>query len=181
MNLAGSTGRRDALPRVRAVVVAFGVLLALTGCAGYRLGPTQDLPYRTVAVPVLKNSTLFPGLETIVTSAIRKRFQTDGTLKLETAGQADVIVTGDIRKYQRRPVRSVRNDAGIPREYKVTITAKIEVRDRLTGKLVFPVTEVEGTAETFVGTDLQSADAQVWPLVADDLAQRVVTLVAERW
>lgn len=179
MKPAASTGRRDALLRVQSVVVTFIILL--TGCAGYRLGATQDLPYRSVAVPVLKNSTLFPGLETVVTSAIRRRFQSDGTLQLETAGQADVIVSGTIRHYQRRPVRSVRTDAGTPREYKVTIVARIEVRDRLTGKLVFPATDVEGEAETFVGTDLQSADAQVWPLVADDLAQSVVTLVAERW
>jgi outer membrane lipopolysaccharide assembly protein LptE/RlpB len=154
--------------------------LILSGCAGYRLGNTRDLSYRTVAVPVFQNRTLYPQLEAQITSAIRQRLQSDGTLQLETAGTADVVLTGVITKYTRRPVRALKSDTGTPSEYRVTITAQIEARDRA-NQVVVPATEIEGSADTFIGTDLQSADQQVLPLIAQDLAQRVVTLLAEKW
>jgi len=155
-------------------------VLLLTGCAGYHLGATQDLPYRSVAVPMFKNMTLLPQLEAQVSNAIIKRFQSDGTLEIRSVAEADVVLTGVILKYKRRPLRTLQTNTGTPREYKLTIAVRIEARDHA-GKLIFEPTTVEGSAETFIGDDLQSSEAQALPLIADDLAKRVVTLLAERW
>ena len=84
-------------------------------------------------------------------------------------------------RFERHELRAVRTDVNTPREYRITITARIEARLRGTGELVFSPVTIEGRAETFIGTDLQSADEQSLPLVADDLAKRVVPLLAERW
>lgn len=161
-------------------LLALLLILLSAGCAGYRLGATQELPYRSVAVPMFKNTTLVPQLEAQVSNAIIKRFQSDGTLQVRSVADADVVVTGTIQKYKRRPLRTLQTNTGTPREYKLTIAARIEVRDR-GGRLVFEPVTVEGTAETFIGTDQQSSEAQALPLIADDLAKRVVTLLAERW
>ena len=159
-----------------------GVLCVLTGgCAGYQLGPTQALPYHSVAVLMFKNKTLKPQLEAQVTNAIIKRFQRDGTLRIEYASDADVLLTGQITKYERQELRAVRTDVNTPREYRITIAARIEARMRGTGELIFSPVTIEGRADTFIGTDLQSADEQALPLIADDLAKRVVPLLAERW
>ena len=159
-----------------------GFLAVLTsGCAGYHLGPTQSLPYRSVAVLMCKNKTLNPQLEAQVTNAIIKRFQTDGTLRIESATEADIVITGQITKFHRHELRAVQTDVNAPREYRVTIEVRIEARVRGSGELVFEPALIKGHADTFIGTDLQSADAQVLPLIADDLAKRVVPLLAERW
>ncbi len=159
-----------------------GLMAILTGgCAGYHLGPTQSLPYRSVAVPMFKNKTLKPQLEAQVTNAIIKRFQTDGTLRVESANDADIIITGQITKFYRHELRTIQTDLNAPREYRITIEALIEARVRGTGELVFEPSLIIGHADTFIGTDLQSADAQALPLIADDLAKRVVPLLAERW
>ena len=159
-----------------------GLLAVLTGgCAGYHLGATQPLPYRSVAVPMFKNKTLKPQLEAQVTNAIIKRFQTDGTLRIESATEADIVITGQITKFYRRELRATRIDVNAPREYRIIIEARIEARVRGTGELVFAPVLVEGHADTFIGTDLQSADEQALPLIAEDLAKRVVPLLAERW
>jgi len=158
------------------------VLTVLTGgCAGYHLGATQALPYRSVAVPMFKNKTLKPQLEAQVTNAIIKRFQADGTLQIESAAEADIVMTGQITKFYRRELRAVRTDVNAPREYRITIEARVEARVRGTGELVFTPLLVEGHADTFIGTNLESADEQALPLIADDLAKRVVSLLAERW
>lgn len=155
-------------------------VLLLTGCAGYHLGSTQALPYRSVAVPMFKNLTLLPQLEAQVSNAIIKRFQSDGTLQVRSSADADVVLTGVIQKYQRRALRTLQNNTGTAREYKLTITVRFEARNRA-GKLVFDPATVEGSADAFIGDDLQSSEAQALPLIADDLAKRVVTLLAERW
>ena len=157
------------------------VAVLMGGCAGYHLGPTQSLPYRSVAVPMFKNKTLKPQLEAQVTNAIIKRFQTDGTLRIESAAEADIVINGQITKFYRRELRAVRTDVNTPREYRITIEARVDARVRGTGELVFGPLLVEGRADTFIGTDLQSADEQALPLIAEDLAKRVVPLLAERW
>ena len=162
--------------------IFIGLLAIMTGgCAGYHLGSAQSLPYRSIAVPMFKNKTLKPQLEAQVTNAIIKRFQTDGTLRIESVANADGVITGEITKFYRRELRSVQTNTDVPREYRVTIEARIEARLRTTGELVFVPVTVEGRADTFIGTDLQSADEQVLPLVADDLAKRVIPLLSERW
>jgi hypothetical protein len=162
----------------RALCLAF-VLLA--GCAGYRLGPTLGAQYRSVAVPMFRNKTLKPQLEAQVTNGIIKRFQADGTLRVDSIANADVVLTGEIVRYRRHELRSRRTETGTPREYRVSIDAKIEARDRVTGKVLLASTTVTGSADTFIGDDLQSAEEQVLPLIADDLAKQVVTLLAEKW
>jgi hypothetical protein len=138
------------------------------------------LPYRSVAVPVFQNTTLIPQLEAPVSNAVIRRFQMDGTLEVRSVADADVVLTGVILNYKRRQVRALQSQTGTPREYKLTITARIEARDRA-GKLLFDPVTVEGAAEAFIGSDLQSAEAQALPVIADDLAKRVVTLLTERW
>jgi hypothetical protein len=157
------------------------VALAVAGCAGYRLGPTLGAEYRSVAVPMFRNKTYKPQLEAQITNSIIKRFQADGTLRVESVADADIILTGEITDYRRHQLRSARTDTGAPREYRVSIDAKIEARDRVTGKLVLAPTVVTGSADTFIGADLQSAEQQALPLIADDLAKQVVTLLAEKW
>ena len=84
-------------------------VLAL-GCAGYQLGPTQSLPYHSVAVLMFKNTTLKPQLEAQISNAIIKRFQRDGTLRIESAENADVVINGQITKFDRQELRAVRTD-----------------------------------------------------------------------
>jgi hypothetical protein len=161
--------------------VAACLCLSLGGCAGYHLGPTQPLPYRTVAVPMFKNKTLHPQLEAQITNATIKRFQTDGTLQVESVADADVIVKGQITRFYRRLLRVYQADALTPREYRIIIEASVEVRDRVTNELLLTPTLVQGTADTFIGSDEQAADEQALPLVADDLAKHVVSLLVEKW
>jgi Lipopolysaccharide-assembly len=162
-------------------LLAGWMAVGLCGCAGYHVGPTQPLNYHTVAVPMFKNRTLKPQLEAQVTNAIIKRFQSDGTLQVESAANADIILTGQITKYYRRALRVLAADATTPREYRIFIEVRVEARDRVTGELIFAPVMVDGSTDTFIGSDQQSSEEQALPLVADDLAKHVVTILAERW
>jgi PBP1b-binding outer membrane lipoprotein LpoB len=163
--------------------VAVVLVLAnlLTGCASYHLGSLLKGNYRTVAVVMLKNRTLQPQLESQVSNAIIKQFQSDGTLRVVSAADADIVLTGEITEYLRRDVRSARQDSGIPREYQITIVTKVQAVDRRTGKTILTPTVVRGMSATFIGNDLQTAEEQVLPLVAEDVGRQASRLLTESW
>ncbi len=165
--------------------VVFGLLLVgglgLTGCAGYRLGPVGPLSYRSVAVPMFQNDTPQPQLEAQLTNAILKRLHADGSLRVESESQADVLLRGRITQYSRSALRYVPTDDRAVREYRLIITAEIEARQARTGAVALKRRVLSGQADVFVGSDLQSAELQAVPLAADDLARKVVSLLTESW
>ena len=156
------------------------LLFSLTGCA-YHVGPVRPVAHRSIAVPMFKNQTLKPQIQAQVTNAIIKRLQADGTLRVEWEADAEVVVTGTITRYGREVQRTLRLDAEKPREYRLEIEAEVTAQDRTTGKVLLPPTKVIGRTDAFLGSDLQSAEQQALPLIAEDLARQVVSLLVERW
>src|ERR1700722_20934102 len=77
--------------------------LVLAGCAGYRLGPTNGEPAgtRSIQVNPFANKTLEPGLVDYVTSSLRKDLQRDGTFRLDTQQEGDIVLSGVITAYSR--------------------------------------------------------------------------------
>jgi hypothetical protein len=92
-----------------------------------------------------------------------------------------VVLDGAVIHYERTALRMLRNDTNVPREYEITITVRVEARDRRTGEVVLKPTEVSGKSDVFIGTDQQSAELQALPLIADDVARKVVGLLVENW
>jgi hypothetical protein len=167
--------------RTKPFLAALILPCLLAGCFGYHVGPVADIDYRTVAVPMFANRTVRPQLEAQVTNGIIKRLHQDGSLQVVDRELADVVVVGKIVDYQRSVLRTEKDDTGVPREYRVTVVAQVEIRDRRNGTRIVEPRRIEGAADTFIGTDLQAADYQALPLAADALARKVVTLLTERW
>jgi len=158
------------------------VLLATFTCAcGYRIGSLANVNYRTVAVPVFQNKTLVPQLQAQVTNAIIKRLQADGSLRITTEDDADVVLEGAIVDVRREPLRYEKTNQSVPREYRLTLVAAATLRHKRTGKIIFEEKQATGQTEFFIGSDLQAAQTQAIPLAADDLARRIVERIAEGW
>ncbi len=161
---------------VTAVVLA----AALCGCAGYRLGPSNGLTAgaKSVQIEPFANQTLEPRLGDAVTSAMRKEVQRDGTYHLATHDPGDVVLSGVVTRYTRFEMSFLPNDVLTVKDYRVTMTAQVTAWDRATGKVLFdrPVT---GATLVRVGSDLTSAERQALPLLADDLAKNVTSLLAD--
>lgn len=155
-------------------------LLLLTGCAGYRLGPTNGLSAgeKSVQINPFVNQTFEPRLTESITLEVRKRVQQDGTYKLATHGDGDVIVNGTITSYDRGGISFQPNDVLTVRDYRLTITAQIVAIDRSTGKTNLSQL-VRGRTTVRVGNDLASAERQAIPLVAADLARNAVAAIAD--
>jgi len=163
--------------------LALGALLALTGCAGYRLGPTNGLEAgeKSVLIQPFANLTMEPRLTDPVSALLRQEVQHDGTFKLATGRSADVLLTGVITRYQRVVLTLSPRDVLTAQDYRISVTVRVTARERATGRVLFdqPVT---GSTLIQVGSDLTSAERQALPLLAGDLARNVVALLVDgKW
>ena len=163
-------------------LLALGLAAAasLTGCAGYTVGTTAAFPagQHSIQIGLIQNQTLEPRLIEAVNNALRKRFQQDGTYKLDTRGESDVVLTGVITRFERSVVSFQPADILTVRDYALSLTAKLTVKERGTGKVLFN-REVIGRTTVRAGTDLASAERQAVPLLATDLARNATSLIVD--
>jgi hypothetical protein len=160
--------------------IGLGVLAtALAGCA-YHLGPSngERSGARSVQINPFLNKTIEPRLPEAVSHALRKQIQQDGTYKLNTSNEGDIIITGSITKYERHAVSVRPSDALTPLDMRITMTAHVIARERTSGKVLLD-RDVTGHSEVRSGNDLVSAERQALPLVAERLAINATALLAD--
>ena len=157
--------------------------LALSGCAGYKLGPSNGVTARDKSVQVMpfSNQTMEPRLGEAVTAQLRKEVQRDGTYELASRDDGDIVVSGVVLNYVRIPLSFQPSDALTVTDYSLKMTAQVTARERSTGKVLFsqPVT---GSTLVIVGSDLTSAERQALPLLAVDFAKNATAALADgKW
>jgi hypothetical protein len=167
------------MPAVR-LLAGLIALCFLNGCAGYRLGPTNGLVAgeKSLRLSPFNNQTLEPRLGDAVTTALRRNLQQDGTYRLATQGDGNIVVTGTLLRYHRNELSFLPNDVLTTRDFRVSVTARVVARDLGTGKTVLD-REVTGYTLVRVGADLTSAERQALPVLADDLAKNITALLVD--
>jgi hypothetical protein len=156
------------------------VALGGSGCAGYKLGPVNELAAgaRSVQVNPFSNQTLQPRLGDAVTAQLRQRLQQDGTYRLASHNDGDIVVSGSVTHYQRQEVSLSPSDTLTVRDYRLELRAQVTAHDRSSGKVILNQ-PVNGYTLIRVTTDLTSTERQAMPLLAGDLAKNVTALLAE--
>jgi Lipopolysaccharide-assembly len=154
--------------------------LALSGCAGYRVGPSNGgrAGEKSVQVVPFTNQTSEPRLGDDATAALRKEIQRDATFRLASNEPGDIVVSGVIILFLRSGVSFLPTDVITARDYRLIMTAHVTARDRVTGKILLEKT-MSGDTTVRVGSDLPSAERQARPLLATDLAQQITSLLAD--
>ncbi len=172
---------------VCSVVPSFGALLPaclavllLSGCAGYRLGPANGMAAgeKSIQVTPFANRTLEPRLTDALTSQLRRELQRDGTFRLASHDDGDIVLSGVITRYNRREMSLSPFDTLTVRDYRLILTVQVTARERSTGKLLLDK-PVSGSTLIRVGSDLTSTERQALPLLAADLAKNVTALLAD--
>ena len=162
------------------IVLSLGVF---TGCVGYVAGPTNGMPAgaQSVRVEFFQNQTLEPRLVVAVNRALKRNLQQDGTYALETQGDADLVVTGELMEFLRNGVSYTPGDSLTVKDYSMSLTAHIKVTDRNTGEVVYEG-DITGSSTVRVGNDLTAGQRQAVPLIADQLARQATSLIVNgKW
>jgi hypothetical protein len=154
--------------------------LALAGCAGYRVGPVNGVAAgaRAVTVRPFRNDTFEPRLTEAVDFALRRKLQQDGTYRLDTHGEGDIVVSGVIIDMNRAPLSFQPTDVLTPRDYEMRLVAKVTATERITGKTVLD-REFVGRTTVRASNNRDLAERQAQPTIAEDLARNITSALTE--
>jgi hypothetical protein len=154
--------------------------LTLAGCAGYKLGPTNGLSSgsRSVAVNGFINQTREPRISEYLAASFRRQFQQDGTFRVETQGGADILMTGEIIRFDRTGLSYQTNDVLTPQEYTLTMVAHVVAKEAHSGRVEMD-RNVQGRTYIRLGADQSSAERQAIPMLTDDLARNAISLLVD--
>lgn len=170
------------LPSLPPALVIIAVAALSAGCTamGYRVGSSLPPGISVVHVPALENRTSEPQLELATTKAVMSELQRDGTLSVGDIEKADVVLTVVLDNFVLAPLRYERDSATATSEYRMTIRASIELKNRRDGRVMVKNT-VKGETDFIPSGDLSSAKRDALPRAAADLAHQIVKSVVEFW
>ncbi len=154
--------------------------VVLTGCSHYGFSASVKTHIATVAIPVMENETVEFGVGQDLTDALIEVFSDDNSLRVVGEDEADSILRGAVIQYSR-PVLSYAA-GGSPREYKVSVVARLSYED-LTNATVVWESEVTGWAVYSVsGEDGELAtEEEARERSLEKLAQDVLSRTVQAW
>lgn len=165
------------------LALAAAAMSVFAGCAGYQLGPQK--PERLagvtkIAVPTFDNDTLEPRLAVLVTNALIKKIQMDGTYQVVSEHEADAVLRGRISNVNRRQFRSVRTNVLRSRELSLDLMSNYQIEDRGTGVILMEGLS-RGRTNIVVADTFQVAERQGLAVAAERLADDMVSRIANGW
>jgi outer membrane lipopolysaccharide assembly protein LptE/RlpB len=192
----GRMGREQAEIELPAIPIRLGLnaknpcrimlllLLAVPAGCGYQLsGQAGTVPrhLQRIAVPLFTNATTVPGLEQLVTAAVRTQLQRDGRVRLSPEASATTVLQGAVRNYQLLLLASDRNDFAL--EYRIEMEVHVVVEDLQRRQTVLNQTLAVNidyvVSQQIVPTDIARERALL--AVARDAGDRVASLLLDRF
>jgi outer membrane lipopolysaccharide assembly protein LptE/RlpB len=158
------------------------LIILSVGCGGYRLVETGSGAAggaNKIAIPVFKNNTPEPGIESNVTAKVREAFIQNGRLRVVREKKADLIFRGNVKHYELRPVSFDTNDNVT--EYRVIMKIHVKVKD--TSKNKFLIDGIFPSRWTYkVSSELLSSERarnEAIDEASSDFAKKMISIVVE--
>ena len=167
--------------RLRAAFAAALLLLLAAGCANYRLGSMLPKDIRTVYVPTCRNQTTEPLIEQDVTRAILSQIQMDGSLRVASEADADVVLEVTLNRFWLDPVAYEAGRSSTANQYRMSNKASFVLRRRADNSVVVDAPSVVGWYDFDFAGDMTSSKNIALRPAADDLGRRIVNRIVQYW
>lgn len=157
------------------------VSLLLTGC-GYSTRGNLPEHIKTVAVPIFKNRTLEPGVDTAITSGVVNAFSSGGRVRVVPLDEADAILEGEVVAYSLDGLAFDRN-ANV-RAYRLRLVLNVEFRDVRRSALLWRQEGLQETSDFQVAGSVSDTVARGQGAVlqaASEIGRKVVNLAVDRF
>jgi lipopolysaccharide assembly LptE-like protein len=167
---------------VRAGAALAVVAALLAGGCGYTVGGTLPSHIQTIAVPIFRNSTREPAVESLITRAVVEAFSTNGRLRVVGSSQADAVLDGEITGYSIASI-AFDKDANV-RLYRLVVTVNLRLRDVRRNTVLFEQNQVQEQADFRVlGQVSQTIAREETALLtaATDIGRAIVALAVTRF
>ncbi|HKW93817.1 MAG TPA: LptE family protein [Methylomirabilota bacterium] len=157
------------------------IAVLLAGC-GYSTKGSLPSHIKTVAVPMFRNRTLEPGVESAVTSGVVNAFTGSGRLKVVAQDEADAILDGEVVGYSLEGLAFDRN-ANV-RAYRLRLVLNVEFRDVRQSAMLWRQEGLQETSDFQVAGQVSDTLARGQGAVlqaASEIGRKVVNLAVERF
>ena len=176
--------------------VCLGSLLTLCltgtfGCRCYHSGSIMHPQIKTLAVGKFENRTYEPRLSALLRQKLAENFMTDGSIRVASMDNADVILHGIILTYQVSEIAAAKmrdenererdSDAYQSAIFRVGVEVEFEVVIPGRERPVIAMRKVRGTADFSRLPDLNLARQQGFKQALNEAALEMVTAVTEAW
>ena len=162
---------------------ALALVAALLACGcGYTVGGTLPSHIQTVSVPIFRNTTREPGVESLITRAVVEAFSTNGRLKVVGSSQADAILDGEITGYSVGSI-AFDKDSNV-RLYRLIVTVNLRMRDVKRNAVLFQQSAVQEQSDFRVlGQVSQTISREETALrgAATEIGRAIVALAVTRF
>jgi hypothetical protein len=149
--------------------------LALTGCYSFRGQSAGAI--KSMAIPTFENESTEFGLAERVTQQLTTGFQSDGTLRVTTADQADAVLHGTVLRIEDLPY-TARADQTVD-EYRFSMTCQIELIDNKTQTPIWTQTNTEWAIYPYNGS--QEFRDQAIQEAVNKLQQDILNRIVGSW
>ena len=191
---------------ISSLFLATVAAVMLSGCAGYELGDVKPSVYagiNNLHVPIFKNDTLEPRLSSLVTNAVTKEIQADGTYRISNRRNSDAVLVGKITQIRKTQLRAARTDTLESQELRMQLYVEFHLEDPNTGEIIrstipeaegskdkrvendtailAPQGRVIGTTIQFVDPSFQVGERNALSVAAQDAASKLVGQLANGW
>jgi hypothetical protein len=170
------------------VVCGLLSIIYFSGC-GYTTKSTLPKSIKTIRVEPFKNNIDFtqgasrnlylPLLEVEAHNAVINRFVFDGNLKVVELNEADLILNGELKNYERSGLRYTDDDD--VQEYRVHVTVSFTMTNVESGMLSWSEPSFVGEATYFVTGPSATTEESAVDAAIVDLARRIVERTIEDW
>lgn len=157
-------------------------ILALVSCSGYHLGankPAHLANVTKIAVPTFENETLEPRLAVLVTNAVIKQLQVDGTYQIVSRDQADAVLEAKISDIDKSQWRAVRSNTLRTSEILVRLRTDYSLKD--TAGTRIHQGRVLGESYLVLDPNWQLSEHQAMEEAAQRIAATLVSEIADGW
>lgn len=151
------------------------LLTAAIGCGVYTFNPGGESEYKTMAVARFDNETAELDLADRVTDLVIDALIADGTYDVVPEGQADVVLTGVLTRYERSPLEYDENDN--VQSWRVQMSFRISLMNPSDESEVF--SELMSQQGVYDVDSETEEDAQ--QKAVDRLIEQIVTRTTKSW
>ncbi len=112
-------------------------VLVLAACGYHLAGTGTTVPdgARTIRIERFTNHTREAGLDVHLNRAVEDEFRRQGTLRVVTEGDADVVLSGTIRRFTSIPVAFSATDEAV--QYQGIMQVSLRLTERESGHVLF--------------------------------------------
>lgn len=164
------------------------LVLLLAGC-GYSTRSLLPSRFRTIYIEPFENKVDYmnlderklyiPGIETRVREVVVDRYLFDGNLRIGNKDTADLVLKGQLLRFEREQLSLQPNES--VQEYRIRVTVALEMQDAVEKKPMWKETSFAGEATYYTVGPLAKPESQAIDEALKDLAMRVVARTVEDW